>query len=717
MIPPGAVFEVRVLGPAGNNKRIDAGYFSDIPHCASFLSSMDMQYKGIYVTPNPVNPDLLGRVNNYVKPWQSTTTEDPEVVRRKWLLVDIDPVRLRDTSSTDAEHDQALLTGRTIAGMLSIMYGWPAPMINDSGNGAHLLYPIDEENTPVARDTISLFLKCLAARYNTPTITVDTSVFNAARIFRLPGTWARKGDSIPSRPYRKARVLVPINHTSLVTLAHLNRFNDTHIHLLPMEQTRNIKKQANEYPDDERKFKQLNDHALRRVRDWVPHFFPTAREYKEGYRVSSEDLGLDFEEDLTIHPFPMGIKYFGISDQDDATEGRRTPISLIVEFCGLGGKDEAARALADVLKAPITEFEAVPMLQPAAYKMDPATLPGTAAPRRKFDFSAIKSLDQLKATHHDEQTFIIDDILPTGNILLAARPKMRKTWLALQLGLAVATGRNFLEWKCNQYEVLYLALEDNERRIKSRMATLQMFDMEQRDLSGFRYWTGGMDYNSQGKLVVTNPEEAARLSATFPRGEAGCDALDEYLDQFPKTKLIVIDTLQHFREASNNRDVYQRDYDAMMPLTKLASRRKVCIMPVTHEKKGLAGMDSADFMEDVTGSAGITGGTDGVMSIKGRRGVQEENESRKLMLSGRDVPREIEIDMSFDAQRGGWLTAARQDVKLAVLALLTNYPYINQKELCTLLPNISQTSVTRVLMQLKMDGTIQQSKYGYSLTR
>jgi RecA-family ATPase len=294
---------------------------------------------------------------------------------------------------------------------------------------------------------------------------------------------------------------------------------------------------------------------------------------------------------------------------------------------------------------------------------------------------------------------------------------MRKTWLALQLGIAVATGGRFLEWSCDEGEVLMLALEDNERRLRSRIRTLQTFNMAPPDLSGFRYWTGGMSVNASGQLYLSDPHEAAETMKMFPRGEEGVDALEQYLEQFPKTTVIVIDTLKHFRGPSNNRDIYERDYEAMMPITKLAARKQVLIMPVTHDKKGLAGNDSADFMEDVTGSAGNTGGSDGVLSIKGRRGVQDENESRKLYISGRDVPHDFEIDMTFDAERGGWLPAARQDVKVALRSLFERHPYINQQELAALLPNVAKARITKVLTTMKFEGEIVSTKFGYALNR
>lgn len=392
----------------------------------------------------------------------------------------------------------------------------------------------------------------------------------------------------------------------------------------------------------------------------------------------------------------------------------------MAELLYLGSKDIAARKLADTLKSPLTEFDTLPLTPNTglASPVSSAMLPGVGATKRAFDFSRVPNVQGLSERSFEEQTWIIKDVLPTGNILLAARPKMRKTFLALQLCMAVCEGGKFLGYQCEKGEALLLGLEDNERRIKDRVRLLNTFRMDQPDLSGFRYFTGGVDISPQtGKEYISNPEEAARTENAFPRGQAGVDALDQYLDMYPATKVVVIDTLAHFREQSNNRDIYQRDVDSMMPLTRLASRRKILILTVHHEKKGLATGDSGDFLEDASGTSGITGSVDGVMSIKGKRGVQEENEQRKLLLTGRDIPRDLDIDMAFDAQRGGWLPAARQDAAAAILALLENYPYVNQQDFANLLPNISRGRISQVLSQLKYDGKVQQNRFGYTLTR
>jgi hypothetical protein len=180
---------------------------------------------------------------------------------------------------------------------------------------------------------------------------------------------------------------------------------------------------------------------------------------------------------------------------------------------------------------------------------------------------------------------------------------------------------------------------------------------------------------------------------------------------------MIIDTYAHFREQSNNRDVYQRDVDQMMPITRFAAEREICVLVVHHEKKGLASQESGDFMEDASGTSGITGTVDGVMSIKGKRGVQQENEERKLLLSGRDIPYDYELDIAFDAERGGWLPAAKQDVRHSILKLLERHPYMTQQEFVSVLPNVSQSRIRQVLTTMKFENLIQQGRAGYHLPK
>lgn len=166
----------------------------------------ERQPEGVYVTLNPLHPDLLARANNRLKVAKDrgATATDKNVLRRRWVLVDVDPVRLAGISSTDEERAIARHVLGEVREDLD-RRGWPSPMVLDSGNGFHLWYPVDLPADDGGR--VERTLKGLARMHDLDTATLDTSVFNASRIAKLPGTWARKGDSTAERPHRMARVL------------------------------------------------------------------------------------------------------------------------------------------------------------------------------------------------------------------------------------------------------------------------------------------------------------------------------------------------------------------------------------------------------------------------------------------------------------------------------------------------------------------------------
>jgi hypothetical protein len=191
-----------------------AGFF-DLPTNAmqfrqafkSLFSSANGQPEGMYITINPLHPDLLARLNNRMKKQgrPSDCATDADVLHRRYILIDVDPKRRARISATDIEKACARLVFDGIRDDLRGR-GWGEPaLVIDSGNGFHGWYPIE-----LPRDDdkkIERFIKWLAARHNTPAAGLDTSVFNPGRITRLPGSWNRKGDSTPDRPHRLVTTL------------------------------------------------------------------------------------------------------------------------------------------------------------------------------------------------------------------------------------------------------------------------------------------------------------------------------------------------------------------------------------------------------------------------------------------------------------------------------------------------------------------------------
>jgi hypothetical protein len=136
---PGDVFEIRVLDACGRPKSIDAGYFNDLDAAAEAAEGADRAgASGVYVTLNPCNPALLARANNRLVPRPKHTTADSEIVRRRWLLLDIDPDRPAGIAATEDERAAAMVLAADMEDILRAR-GWSYPIICDSGNG---VYPI-----------------------------------------------------------------------------------------------------------------------------------------------------------------------------------------------------------------------------------------------------------------------------------------------------------------------------------------------------------------------------------------------------------------------------------------------------------------------------------------------------------------------------------------------------------------------------------------------
>src|SRR5438552_1828195 len=109
ILTPGQVTELRVLNtPRGTV----SGYFNDIDKLATAAGQWSGKAPGVYATLNPVNPALLARASNRLLEYAKHTTSDSDIVQRRWLPLDFDPVRPAGISSTDAEHEAALARAR-----------------------------------------------------------------------------------------------------------------------------------------------------------------------------------------------------------------------------------------------------------------------------------------------------------------------------------------------------------------------------------------------------------------------------------------------------------------------------------------------------------------------------------------------------------------------------------------------------------------------------
>jgi hypothetical protein len=219
--------------------------------------------------------------------------------------------------------------------------------------------------------------------------------------------------------------------------------------------------------------------------------------------------------------------------------------------------------------------------------------------------------------------FAVPGYIAEGLTLLAGAPKRGKSWLALDLCCAVATGGFTLgDQKCAEGDVLYCALEDSPRRMKSRLQIVC-------------------------QLAKRAPE---RLTVWFgddlPRLGNGCeDRLRDWLKSKPKPRMIIIDTLNYIRPDRNrDEDPYSYDYRSATTLQRLAGEFGIAIILIHHTRKSAAD----DYLESISGTNGLTGGCDAVMVLE-----RQAEGATVFKGRGRDIE-EFEMAMKFEKESCRW---------------------------------------------------------------
>ncbi len=229
---------------------------------------------------------------------------------------------------------------------------------------------------------------------------------------------------------------------------------------------------------------------------------------------------------------------------------------------------------------------------------------------------------ELMGEELPEVRWAVPDILPEGVSFLAGKPKMGKSWMAYGLCVAVATGGVALGTRrVEQGEALYLALEDNKRRLQRRL----------------------------DKILAGGPvPEGLHMALDWPRAdEEGVERLDGFLRAHPDCRLIVIDTLARFKPRTGGRRAqYDEDRDAVDPLTPIIRDHQVSVLLVHHLRES----ESDDPLDMIHGTAGLTGGVDGALVLKRRRGDADAY----LHIDGREIEQPTELALEFDHNAATW---------------------------------------------------------------
>lgn len=204
--PNNQLYEVRVLAETKSNNC--SGYFRGADGLLAKLKTINPKGANIYITLNTLDDNCYNRRQRECFVRGATSTSDTDVKRYDWLFIDMDPVRMSGISSSADEYEAAMEMARKIKSYMKSI-GFYEPISAVSGNGAHLLYRIDLDNTKENEELIGRCLTALALLFNNEAVKVDEVNKNPSRICKLYGTVAQKGANTEERPHRLSKMKAP----------------------------------------------------------------------------------------------------------------------------------------------------------------------------------------------------------------------------------------------------------------------------------------------------------------------------------------------------------------------------------------------------------------------------------------------------------------------------------------------------------------------------
>lgn len=280
--------------------------------------------------------------------------------------------------------------------------------------------------------------------------------------------------------------------------------------------------------------------------------------------------------------------------------------------------------------------------------------------------------------------YCVPGLVTEGLTILAGRPKLGKSWMALDFAMAVATGGRALgSIECERGDALYMALEDNERRLQDRL----------------KVWLP--------KLVARPDLSGLELQTEAPRIDAGLlQAIDTWRISVENPRLVIIDTLAMVKPAKKpSQDSYSADYAALSPLQKYASEHRLAVLVVTHVRKA----EAIDPLEAVSGTNGLTGTADTTLVL------DRDADGPKLYGRGRDIE-EVEKALRFDT--GKWSVLGNvddvrnSDTRRKILAAMEAHSRpMSQKEIAEA-TDLKSGTVNARLRNLVEAGKVQKTSYG-----
>lgn len=224
----------------------------------------------------------------------------------------------------------------------------------------------------------------------------------------------------------------------------------------------------------------------------------------------------------------------------------------------------------------------------------------------------------LLAAEFPPPVWVLEDYLPEGLAVLGGRPKRGKSWMALQIAIAVASGRSVLGKQPAPGFAIYVGLEDGVKRLQKRLRLMRS--------------------PATDNLIVLND--------MAPLDKGGLAQITTMVETYHPA-LVVIDTLSRLLGKSRDQDSNADMTDLLHPLQQLALNNNCCILLIDHHRK--PGMDIADAIDDIMGSTAKTGVADIIWGLYRKSGES----TGTLKITGRDVE-ETELALTWDGLAFEW---------------------------------------------------------------
>jgi hypothetical protein len=353
-------------------------------------------------------------------------------------------------------------------------------------------------------------------------------------------------------------------------------------------------------------------------------------------------------------------------------------IVKLIEFSELPPKSDVT----DYLMA-ATVADLIKRVTAAAAWM-PNSIPTVAGDRPSWRNDIITAGELSRKTFAPLR-YVVPGYITEGVTIFAGKPKIGKSWLLYDICIGCSSDRFVLGTvKPTQGDVLYLALEDSQRRLQSRLAKLCPHS------------------SISDRLTLTTNWRRAQ--------EGGVRDIAEWCESVPNPTLVVIDTLEKFRPpAKAGVAAYTTDYEAITELHKLSHERGIAVVVIHHVRK----MDAEDPFDMVSGTNGLTGAADTILVLKRQAGAVT------LHARGRDID-EQETACEFNKSSCRWtLLGQAEEVhssgqRLAILAALKEADDggLHISEILTATARTDRNAVDQLLYKMHRDREVVRIKRG-----